>query len=185
VLSNQFHHMKKQRSYLAWILLAAFALPTAIYTVSSLGLFKPDEKNINIEPTLQELPAQTPTFVKEGEVKFLKQDGSVLRKIDVEIAQTDAEQMQGLMYRPSMADSLGMLFIFSDNAPRAFWMKNTILPLDIIYVGTDKKIVSIQKNAKPFSEESLPSTGNAQYVVEVNAGLCDKWGVKEGAKLDF
>jgi uncharacterized membrane protein (UPF0127 family) len=64
-------------------------------------------------------------------------------------------------------------------------MKNTMISLDIIYVDSNKKIVSIQKKAKPYSEESLPSFGNAQYVVEVNGGYCDKYDIQVGDTVVF
>jgi hypothetical protein len=128
--------------------------------------------------------AAHPVFQKEGEVTFWKGAKEVV-KIDVEIAATEFERAQGLMYRPSMPDSVGMLFIFEWEAPQAFWMKNTIIPLDIIYVDQQKKIVSIAKNAKPYSEESLPSEGNAQYVVEVVAGFTDKYGILVGDRITF
>lgn len=84
-----------------------------------------------------------------------------------------------------MASNHGMLFIFPDMDYRSFYMKNTKIPLDIIYVSKDKTIVSIQKNAKPMDETSLPSEGPAKYVLEVNAGLSDKWGLEQGDKIDF
>jgi uncharacterized membrane protein (UPF0127 family) len=129
--------------------------------------------------------SQYPVFVKEGELVFEHPNGQKIQDIDIEIASTPLEQRQGLMYRPAMADSVGMLFIFDVAEPQAFWMKNTILSLDIIYVGADKRIVSIQKNAKPYSETSLPSEGDAQYVVEVIAGYCDKHGIGKGDKVVF
>lgn len=127
-----------------------------------------------------------PTFVKEGEVVFLKKDtDEVIKKIEVEIADNDAERAKGWMFRAEMPDSIGMLFIFEESEPQAFWMKNTLISLDIIYVNEKKQIVSIQKNAKPYSEESLPSNGNAQYVIEVNGGWCDKYGIGAGDVVRF
>ena len=64
-------------------------------------------------------------------------------------------------------------------------MKNTLIPLDIIYVDAEKTIVSIQKNTTPLSEKSLPSDSDAQYVIEVNAGFADRYGLKAGDKVDF
>ena len=123
-------------------------------------------------------------FVKEGEVTFLS-GGKKIKKIDVEIAENEAEHAKGLMYRSYMPDSAGMLFIFQTVQPQSFWMKNTPISLDIIYVGPDKKIVSIQKNARPYSEENLPSYGDVQYVVEVNGGYTDLHGIKVGDSIQF
>ncbi|MDP4292526.1 MAG: DUF192 domain-containing protein [Bacteroidota bacterium] len=125
-------------------------------------------------------------FKKEGELKFLDgKSDKLVSKIDIEVAQTPDEQEQGLMYRHSMADSLGMLFIFNVEEQQSFWMKNTYIPLDIIYVNGKKEIVSIAQNCKPLSEESIPSEGNAKYVVEVNGGYTAKLGLKKGDKIDY
>lgn len=124
-----------------------------------------------------------PPFVKEGELRFLSPEGQERFRFDVEIADTDQSRMQGLMFRKSMKENQGMLFLMERNEPQSFWMKNTHISLDIIYVGEDKRVVSIQKNTLPFSEESLPSYKPAPYVVEVNAGLSDKLGIREGDQV--
>jgi uncharacterized membrane protein (UPF0127 family) len=125
-----------------------------------------------------------PPFVKEGEVTFFKAD-EIVKSIDIEIANTENEIKQGLMFRQKMDEDKGMLFVFPDMQPRGFWMKNTFIPLDIIYVDADKTIVSIQKNTTPLSEQDLPSDGEAQYVIEVNAGFSDRYGLKPGDRVDF
>jgi uncharacterized membrane protein (UPF0127 family) len=127
-----------------------------------------------------------PQFKKEGELSFIsKANNDTLRKIDIEIAETDDERAQGLMRRRSMSDEQGMLFIFSEAAEQSFWMKDTYISLDIIYVDDKKEIVSIQKYTTPQSEESLPSYKKAQYVVEVNAGFCDKYHIAFGDRIAF
>jgi uncharacterized protein len=125
-------------------------------------------------------------FKKDGELKFV--DGKtdkLISKIDIEAALTPDQEQQGLMFRRSMADSLGMLFVFDVEEQQSFWMKNTYIPLDIIYVSSKKEIVSIAQNCKTLSEESIPSEGPAKYVVEVNAGYAVKQGLKKGDKIDF
>ena len=127
-----------------------------------------------------------PVFKKEGELEFLKSDGKTeIRKIDIEIADIDDERMQGLMYRKSMDDNKGMLFIFGREEPQSFWMKNTVMSLDIMYADSEKKIVKIYKNTTPFSETSLPSGKPALYVVEVAAGYSDRYGIKEGDMINY
>ncbi len=98
----------------------------------------------------------------------------------VEIASNEAEREQGLMCRTALKPGQGMLFEFPDNDERNFWMKNTLIGLDIIYIGSDGHIVSIQKNAKPFDQTPLPSNGQATGVLEIAAGLSDKLGLKAG-----
>lgn len=126
-----------------------------------------------------------PQFKKEGDLTFLKKDGKEIKKIDIEVADNGPERQQGLMYRKSMPESEGMLFIFPQDDDQAFWMKNTIMPLDIIFVNSDKQIVKIYKNTTPYSEKSLPSIKKAMYVVETVAGFCDKFGVSEGDKVNY
>ncbi len=126
------------------------------------------------------------TFTKEGELQLLKaENDSLIASLDIEIADDDYQTETGLMYRQSMAENQGMLFVFQNMQPRSFYMKNTQIPLDIIYFNSEKEIVSIQKNAKPLDETSLPSQAASQYVLEVNAGLSDKWKLEKGDKISF
>ena len=132
---------------------------------------KPITENSTDNSTVAE-----PQFKKEGELTFLKNQ----EKLTIEIANNEAETTQGLMYRRTMPDSCGMVFVFPDSQPRNFWMKNTYLPLDILYLDESKKIVTIQANRTPFSEEAIPSFENAKYVLEVNAGYCKRKGIEKG-----
>ena len=159
------------------ILLIAFVA----YLILSNVLVRNETSNKDLDKAVSAKTAFS--FVKEGELLFTDSKGNTITKIDIEIADDDEQRTTGLMYRDKMDESQGMLFIFDTEELQAFWMKNTILPLDIIYVNAKMEIVSIQKNAEPFSEKSLPSIKPAQYVVEVNAGYCERHGVKEGDKI--
>jgi uncharacterized protein len=117
-----------------------------------------------------------PQFKKEGELTFLKNQ----QKLTIEIADNEAETTQGLMYRRSMPDSCGMVFIMPDYEPQKFWMKNTYIPLDIIFLDESKKIVTIQANTTPFSEAGVESYDKAKFVLEVNAGYCKRKGIEKG-----
>ena len=121
-----------------------------------------------------------PDFMKEGELIFKNAAGQDVVKIDIEIADNAAEQQRGLMNRSFLRNDQGMLFIFDADRPQSFWMKNTIIPLDIIYVNSALRIVSISENTQPYSEAPIPSKGPAQYVVEVNAGFSAQYGLREG-----
>ncbi|TXE16136.1 DUF192 domain-containing protein [Psychroserpens burtonensis] len=126
------------------------------------------------------------TFKKEGELQLKKAiTDSLITSLDIEIADDEYSTQTGLMYRSSMANNQGMLFIFPDTNDRSFYMKNTQIPLDIIFVSEDKTIVSIQKNAEPMNETSLPSEAPAKYVLEVNAGLSGEWGLNKGDIIEF
>ena len=126
------------------------------------------------------------TFTKEGNLEIYRADtDSLLIQLDIEIAETDYETQTGLMYRNSMEDRQGMLFIFPDVAYHSFYMKNTKFPLDIIYIDEDLKVASIIKNAQPLNEQSLPSEVPVMYVLEVNAGLADLWQLTPRDKITF
>ncbi len=124
-------------------------------------------------------------FKKEGEVVFFGEDGTQKVEIDVEIADNPGKITLGLMYRDLLDPLQGMLFIFPEEAPRAFWMRNTILPLDMIFTDDEGKIVTIHEHTVPFSQESYVSTIPARYVVEVNAGFCNSHDIKTGDKIEW
>ncbi|MDN3493974.1 DUF192 domain-containing protein [Winogradskyella bathintestinalis] len=126
------------------------------------------------------------SFKKEGTLSLIKADSdSIIKTIDIEIADNEYETQTGLMYRTKLENNHGMLFIFPNVQMRSFYMKNTKIPLDIIYINEDQTIVSFQKNAKPMSETSLPSEAPAKYVLEIYGGLSDTWGLSTGDKVSF
>lgn len=116
---------------------------------------------------------------------FIASDGTQRATIRVEIAENEDDRTQGLMGRQTMAEDQGMLFIFPNEEYRSFWMANTPLPLDILFLDRDREIVTIQRNTVPYSEESVPSTGPAMYVVEVNAGYADRHALTEGDRVQW
>ena len=108
------------------------------------------------------------------------------KTFSVEIADTQEEHALGLMYRDSMPADHGMIFLFPNEAPRSFWMKNTRIPLDIMYFDKDLKLVSISADTPPCRVSNCPSYSSkapAQYVLELNAGLAASLGVKVGDQL--
>ena len=125
-------------------------------------------------------------FKKEGELTIIKKTSDSTKiNLDIEIADNDYEIQTGLMYRSSMESNQGMLFIFDDIKERFFYMKNTKIPLDLIYINKNKHIVSFQKNSKPYDESSLPSILPAKYVLEINAGLVDSWHLNVGDSIHY
>lgn len=136
--------------------------------------------------TKREIKTEVITFTKEGELTISKGDTeTVMVQLDIEIAASDFETQTGLMYRESMEQNQGMLFIFPDMSMHSFYMKNTQIPLDIIYIDEDLKIASFQKNAKPFDETGLSSQVPVKYVLEINAGLSDQWGLEVGDRISY
>lgn len=177
--------MNKRVQIIAFVLLLAFLLPFIIPFVRNL--FSEKRNEVLTEEYLKNTPTTTaPVFKKEGELSFIKKDNQQeIKKIDIEIADSEGERQQGLMYRTQMADSQGMLFIFPETEMQSFWMKNTLISLDILFVNEKMEIVTIQKYAQPKSEQSLRSTKPAKYVIEVNAGFCDRYQVSEGDLVKF
>lgn len=125
------------------------------------------------------------TFTKEGELVFSDSLGNTKVKIDIEIADDDYQQQLGLMNRKEMKENQGMLFIFPKQDWRSFWMRNTLISLDMIFVDENKKIVTIHKNTRILSDTSYPSSKPAKYVVEVIAGFTDKYNIQVGDKIDW
>jgi uncharacterized membrane protein (UPF0127 family) len=89
------------------------------------------------------------------------------------------------MYRKHLDQNKGMLFIFENTIMRSFYMKNTYISLDLIYIDAEHNIVSIVKNAEPLNEKSLPSEAPAKYVLEINGGLSDTLGLIPGDKISY
>ncbi|MEK7540985.1 MAG: DUF192 domain-containing protein [Patescibacteria group bacterium] len=106
----------------------------------------------------------------------------------MEIAKTPLETSKGLMFRKNLEQDKGMLFVFKKEAKYSFWMKNTLIPLDIIWINKDKKVVFISENAQPckwYSCYSIKPTAEAKYVLEVNSGVVQKIGLKTEDKLNL
>lgn len=116
-------------------------------------------------------------FSNDGSLEFLRPDGSVIATLEIEVVETEQAQARGLMGRTSLPSNGGMLFVYDAPKDQSFWMKNTPLPLDIIFIGTDSSVVNIVKRTRPLSTATIESTAPAQYVLEVRAGLTDMLGV--------
>ena len=104
-------------------------------------------------------------------------------KFDVELALNDAERARGLMFREKLGPYEGMLFDFYQEAPVSFWMKNTLIPLDMLFIAADGTIRSIHANAVPQSVETIPSQFPVRAVLEINGGSAKLLGIKPGDKV--
>jgi uncharacterized membrane protein (UPF0127 family) len=126
-----------------------------------------------------------PKFRKDGELIFMNAKNDTLFHINIENAITSDDRYRGLMYRPQMDENNGMFFVMDYEDTQSFYMRNTIIPLDIIYVNANYEIVDIYKNTKIKDETSLPSAKPALFVVEINAGLCDKYNINITDKIQL
>ncbi len=136
----------------------------------------------------QETGIQAPMrteFLKEGILSFYTAEGEYIATIDIELAEAFEERRLGMMFRTTMEENQGMFFIWPTDVQQSFWMKNTILPLDMIFINSNNEIVTIHKNTTPYAETQYPSTRPAQFVLEVNAGYCDRVGISEGGKIGW
>jgi uncharacterized membrane protein (UPF0127 family) len=104
-------------------------------------------------------------------------------KFDVELALNDAERSRGLMYREKLGPYDGMLFDFHQDAPVSFWMKNTLIPLDMVFIAGDGTIKHVHANAVPLSTEAIPSQFPVRAVLEINGGSARLLGIKPGDKV--
>jgi len=147
---------------------------------------QPGGKSVSTyKPQAESSPTTSYAFKKQGELRFLTPNQAFIAGIDIELAQNESQQQLGLMYRDTLAENQGMLFLFNNEELRAFWMKNTVLSLDMIFVNERNEIVTIHKYTTPYSEETYPSSKPAKYVIEVNAGYTDKRKVSVGDRISW
>ncbi len=105
--------------------------------------------------------------------------------VQAEVAQTEEQREQGLMYRKELGENQGMLFIMPYSGNQEFWMKNTLIPLDLIFIGEDLIIKGMVENAIPESTNPLGISEPSRYVLEVNGGYCRKNGIQAGDTVKF
>lgn len=127
-------------------------------------------------------------FLRKKNIRLIRFPARNL-EIKVELAANPYHWTQGLMFRESMDKDQGMLFIFPNEMPRSFWMKNTLIPLDLIFLSRDKKVIDVKENFTPCPDSlfcpSYVSRLPAQYVLEINAGLSKQYNLQLGDSAEF
>lgn len=111
--------------------------------------------------------------------------GGSAYKFEVEIVTTPESRAQGLMFRKALAPNAGMLFIYPDEKPVSFWMKNTLIPLDMLFLKSDGQIAHIAHNAVPLDESQIDSGAAVKAVLEINGGTAAALGIKEGDRVEY
>jgi len=111
--------------------------------------------------------------------------GSRKQMFRTEVARTGPQQAKGLMFRTELGDDEAMIFLRDPPDRAAFWMRNTVIPLDIVFIGLDHRIMNIAENAVPYDETPLPAAGVTLAVFEINGGLAAKLGIKPGDRVDW
>jgi uncharacterized membrane protein (UPF0127 family) len=124
-----------------------------------------------------------PRAATTGTLEIASKTG--VHSFSVEVVATDAEREKGLMYRRELPEGRGMLFDFQTEQPVAFWMKNTYIPLDMIFIRKDGRILRIAENTEPLSERLVPSGGPVLAVLEVIGGTAKKLGLAAGDRVSY
>ncbi|MCK5126563.1 MAG: DUF192 domain-containing protein [candidate division Zixibacteria bacterium] len=160
---------------------------TAIFMIFvAIGLafiFRP--KLASKPPTSPKGTYVAPQFKSQGELTLQRTDGTKTHVLEMEIADNPDERQTGMMKREKMDDNQAMLFIFDNEIIRSFWMSNTLVSLDIIFVNSNQEIVSIEKNAIPYDKSHYWSAEPARFVVEVVGGFCDEYNITSGDKVTW
>ena len=117
--------------------------------------------------------------------RFFDEEGQKLARFYLELALTSEEQSRGLMYRTQMLDEWGMLFVYEEDRHLSFWMKNTLIPLDMIFVNSAKEVVGVIHEAQPEDETPRGVGIPSRYVVEINGGLAREFGIDSGATMSL
>jgi uncharacterized membrane protein (UPF0127 family) len=132
-------------------------------------------------PLAQAQQQQLLTDFKHDALTITSADGP--HKFQIELATDDAHREQGLMFRQSMAPDAGMLFLYDHVQPVAMWMENTYIPLDMLFIAADGRIVNIRQRAVPHSRENITSDGQVKAVLELNGGIVARLGIKPGDRV--
>ena len=128
-------------------------------------------------------PAEAGTPVVRIPVQISTDSGDLT--FQAEVADAPDERQLGLMHRTQMGETESMLFLFPKEQQLSFWMRNTLIPLDMIFIKADRTILGIVESATPKTDSSRRVPGDSQFVLEVNGGTCAKMGIKAGQKVGF
>lgn len=128
---------------------------------------------------------RSPPELPRARVIFESEDGTDGVEVEVEVAHTDATRRRGLMFRRSMPSDHGMLFLFDREEHQSFWMRNTFLRLDIIFLDGDRRVVGVIEDAPPLTTESRAVEADSQYVLEVHGGFSRTHGIGPGTRARF
>ena len=137
------------------------------------------------QSTPKEVREQKVLFKNEGNLSILNDENKTLAEFKIEIADSPYERQTGMMYRDSLEEQHGMLFIFENSELRGFYMKNTLIPLDLLFIDENYEIVHIYSKATPYETASISSQLPAKYVFEINGGLSEQIGIQKGMKIKY
>lgn len=127
---------------------------------------------VGAQATLRTIPLRLTTAARSHDLR-------------VEVAATPREQQIGMMFRTRLARGKGMLFPFASPRRLSFWMENTVIPLDLVFVGPDGRVVNVAAEAKPYSRDLIPSAGPAIAVLEIAGGEAARMGLRAGDRVEY
>ena len=130
-------------------------------------------------------PVDSPAAPVEASVVLLTTPGHDPVRVDVEIANTDELRRRGLMYRQNLAPDAGMLFLFQNDEVHQFWMKNTLIPLDMIFIRKDGTVAGVVENAEPKTLTGRSVSKESRHVLEVNGGFAKLHGIGEATRVSY
>lgn len=182
VLGASTVRLRGRHCRLAWL---ALALPLIVHCragVSSEAQAAPPKAAPSTPGPLS--PAAAAAAASQH-VVVLEPMGSDPVRVRVEVVQTPQERQRGLMYRKQLDPDAGMLFVFERPQHNVFWMHNTFLPLDMIFITRDMRVLGVVENATPQTDSPREVPGDSQYVLEVNAGFSRQRGITQGTKVQW
>lgn len=172
----------RSRSIATLLLAASLSIAAAGCRNGRNGRDERDERNQQSSAAPRPLPAATDA---SAAAEVILHVGARAIPIRVELARTEAERERGLMFRNHLDPDTGMLFLFPRPGPLTFWMKNTLIPLDMIFIDGARRIIGIVEEATPETETPRRVEGDSQFVLEIAGGLSKRLGVTSGSEVEF
>jgi uncharacterized membrane protein (UPF0127 family) len=166
---------------------AARVLPSSLLLLASVAC-RPtttSEAQPDTSQTTAKIAAAAAAPVATGPRVVLSPPGQDPVSVTVEVVDTNETRQRGLMYRKHMDPDAGMLFIFERQEPHTFWMHNTLIPLDMLFIKADWTVLGIVENAEPMTDSMRAVPGESQYVLEVNAGFSRRHGLQAGTSVRY
>jgi uncharacterized membrane protein (UPF0127 family) len=162
--------------------LIALALAVAACSSGAAGAPKAEPPS----PAATRTTPATETAASQAQAAVvLSPPGGEPVSVQIELARTESERRRGLMFRKHLDENAGMLFLFERSEPLTFWMHNTYVPLDMIFIEPSMHVLGIVENAEPLTDSGRSVPGNSQYVLEVNAGFSRRHGLGQGTAVRF